>query len=117
MSRDDELGELAKEMNASAKLIETNRNQLLEKNSDLDSYSYTLAHDLRSPLRSITSFSQILAEETAEKLNEEEIDFLRRIINASKRMSNLIDDILELSRISNRKVEVKSFPFQKMQIV
>ena len=107
INRNDELGILAVEMEKSAKLITTHRQKLEAKNNDLESYSYTLAHDLRSPLRSITSFSQILEMDCQDKLNEEELGFLNRIINASKRMSNLIDDILELSRLSNREISIK----------
>ena len=108
VNRNDELGELAAEINRSAVMIEENRNALQQKNRDLDSYSYTLAHDLRAPLRSISSFSQILEMDAKEKLSEDELDALSRIIKASQRMSALIDDILELSRISNREIEVKS---------
>lgn len=107
LKRDDELGELATEINRSAGLIEDNRNELQEKNRDLDSYSYTLAHDLRAPLRSISSFSQILEMDAREKLTEDELDALARIIKASQRMSTLIDDILELSRISNRDIDIQ----------
>ncbi|MFC2074193.1 ATP-binding protein [Campylobacterota bacterium] len=102
--RDDELGELAKEMKRSAELIQKNKSKLEEKNRDLEAYSYTLAHDLRTPLRSISSFAQILEMDAQEKLNEEEKSFIQRIVQASKRMSALIDDILELSRISNRDI-------------
>jgi signal transduction histidine kinase len=104
LDREDELGELAIEMKKSADLIQNSRTSLEEKNRDLEAYSYTLAHDLRTPLRSISSFAQILEMDAKGKLNEEENSFLERIIQASKRMSELIDDILELSRISNRDI-------------
>jgi len=69
-------------------------------NKELEAFSYTLAHDLRSPLRTITSFSQILQEEAMPKLTERENKDLQRIIKAGKYMAQLIDDILELARIS-----------------
>ena len=72
----------------------------------LESYSYTIAHDLRAPLRSITSFSQILAEEAGESLRGDARDALQRVINAGSRMAELIDDILELSRITRRQMSV-----------
>jgi len=72
----------------------------------LESYSYTIAHDLRAPLRSITSFSQILAEEIGESLHDEARDALQRVIRAGRHMADLIDDILELSRITRRHMSV-----------
>lgn len=69
-------------------------------NRELESYSQSIAHDLRQPLRAITSFSQILVDDAKNKLNEEEKDSLNRIAAAGKKMSRLIDDILELSRIT-----------------
>jgi len=79
----------------------TNRTKALElSNRELESFSYSVAHDLRTPLRSIVSFSQILEADVFHKLNSEEQDAFKRIIRAGKNMSGLIDDILELSRIS-----------------
>jgi signal transduction histidine kinase len=74
----------------------------------LESYSYTIAHDLRAPLRSITSFSQILDEEVGDSLRGDARDALSRVIRAGSRMAELIDDILELSRISRRQMSVGS---------
>ncbi|MDA7816642.1 ATP-binding protein [Sulfurimonas sp.] len=107
IKRSDELGILAVEVQKSAQEIEKHRRNLESTNKDLESYSYTLAHDLRSPLRSITSFSQILEMDCKDKLNEEELGFLNRIVASTKRMSHLIDDILELARLSNRDIMVK----------
>ena len=114
LDRDDELGELAKEMQKSAELIQSSQKKLKIKNSDLEAYSYTLAHDLRAPLRSITSFSQIIEMESKDRLNEEELGFLDKIIKASKRMAHLIDDILELSRVSNRELSVQNISLSQM---
>lgn len=74
--------------------------ELSTVNKELESYSYSIAHDLRAPLRSITGFSQILQEDTGHKLNAEEKGYFKRIIAASKRMAELIDDILELGRVT-----------------
>lgn len=69
-------------------------------NKELEAFSYSIAHDLRAPLRSITGFSQILLEDASLKLNEQEQYYFQRIIANSKHLANLIDDILELSRIT-----------------
>lgn len=73
---------------------------LKASNQELESYSYSIAHDLRAPLRSITSFSQIIEEEDHDKLSDDGRNNLARIISAGKRMSQLIEDILKLSRIT-----------------
>ena len=73
-------------------------------NKELESFSYSLSHDLRSPLRAITSFSQILKEETASKLDKEELHYLDRIIEGGKYMAELIESMLELARLSRVKI-------------
>ena len=76
----------------------------LAKN-ELEAYSYTLAHDLRTPLRAIISFTQIIKEDCSDKLNEEDLDHLSRIHHAGQHMSALIDDLIQLSRISQATVK------------
>jgi len=83
----------------------TERKQVQQQ---LESYSYTIAHDLRAPLRSITSFSQILAEEIGDTVRGDARDALQRVIRAASNMAELIDDILELSRISRKEMSVGS---------
>ena len=87
-----------------AQLLDQRAKELESSNKELESYSYSIAHDLRAPLRSIVSFSQIMLGETSKKLNDEEKDYLIRVIHASKHMARLIDDILELSRITRGKL-------------
>lgn len=81
-------------------LVETRTKALEHSNKELESYSYSIAHDLRAPLRSIVGFSQILIEDAGDKLDSDDQEHLQRIIKSGKHMSNLIDDILELSRMS-----------------
>lgn len=82
------------------------RTKALEiSNRELEAFSYSVAHDLRAPLRSVISFGQVLEEIAHDKLNEEARDALQRMIRAGKNMSELIDDLLELSRISRATME------------
>jgi light-regulated signal transduction histidine kinase (bacteriophytochrome) len=74
---------------------------------ELESFSYSIAHDLRSPLRTITSFSQVLQKDMAGKFSAEDYNNLQRIIKAGKYMAALIDDILALARISRNALEKK----------
>ena len=69
-------------------------------NKDLEAFSYSVSHDLRAPLRSIDGFSQIVLEDYTDKLDDQGKDYLGRIRAASQRMALLIDDLLNLSRIS-----------------
>lgn len=81
------------------------RTRALEvSNKELEAFSYSVAHDLRTPLRSITSFSQILKEEEFDNISVEGKVNLERIIRAGKSMSRLIDELLELSRISRTEI-------------
>jgi signal transduction histidine kinase len=90
-----------------ASLLDQRAKQLEDSNKELESYSYSMAHDLRGPLRTITAFSQILLEDANKKLDNQEKDSLNRIVNAGKFMAELIDDILELSRITRINIEYK----------
>jgi signal transduction histidine kinase len=74
--------------------------QLESANRELEAFAYAVSHDLRAPLRSMSGFSQILQESAPAGLDEKSLDYLRRIRDASLRMSALIDDLLSLSRIS-----------------
>jgi len=68
--------------------------------SELESFSYSIAHDLRAPLRGMNGFAQILLEEYGDRLDPEGLDHLREIRGNAMRMSALIDALLGLSRVS-----------------
>jgi PAS domain S-box-containing protein len=69
-------------------------------NKELESFSYSVSHDLRAPLRSIDGFSRILEEDHSDKLDEEGRQTLKTIRVSAHRMSELIEDMLRLSRVS-----------------
>jgi light-regulated signal transduction histidine kinase (bacteriophytochrome) len=74
--------------------------ELTASNNELEAFSYSVSHDLRAPLRSIDGFSQALLEDYSPKLDAAGQDHLRRVRAATQRMSVLIDDLLNLSRLS-----------------
>ncbi len=73
-------------------------------NKELDAFSYSVSHDLRAPLYSIDGFSQALLEDYSESLDLQGRDYLDRVCLASQRMSELIDDLLKLSRITRQEM-------------
>lgn len=78
--------------------------ELTEANRELESFAHTLSHDLRSPLRGIDGFSQLLNEEYAGRMDAQGREYLTRVRGAAQRMGSLIDDILELSRVSRQAI-------------
>jgi len=74
--------------------------ELIVINKELEAFSYSVSHDLRAPLRSIDGFSQALLEDYPDKLDDQGKDYLLRLRSASQRMGQLIDDMLNLSRIT-----------------
>ena len=73
--------------------------ELEAANRDLESFSYSVSHDLRAPLRAIEGFSQLLFTEQAHKLDGTALNYLHRILGSTKRMSQLIEDLLNLASL------------------
>lgn len=86
---------------ASDELEDVNR-ELEGTNRELEAFSYSVSHDLRAPLRTIDGFSQILSEDYGDRLDDEGLDYLSRVRAASRHMAELIDDLLDLSRVGRR---------------
>ena len=79
--------------------VELRTRELNSANKDMESLSYSVSHDLRAPLRAIHGYSQIVLDDYKDKLDEEANRLLGRVIFNSKKMSLLIDDLLEFSRV------------------
>ena len=73
-------------------------------NRELESFSYSVAHDLRAPLRSIDGFSQAVLEDSDDRLDAESRGHLHRVRGAAQRMGKLIDDLLDLARVSRAEI-------------
>lgn len=86
-----------KESNAK---LELQNAQLEASNRELESFSYSVSHDLRAPLRGIDGFSQALLEDYSERLDAQGKQYLGRVRAGVQRMGSLIDDLLDLSRIT-----------------
>jgi PAS domain S-box-containing protein len=87
--------------------IDERTKQLQVAKKELEAFSYSVSHDLRAPLRSINGFSQALQENYEQRLDDTGKDYLERIIRATQKMSNLIDQLISLAKVSRATLKVK----------
>nr|WP_277882510.1 PAS domain S-box protein [Pseudanabaena sp. FACHB-2040] len=86
--------------------VEKRTAQLQESNRDLEAFSYTVAHDLRAPLRGIQGFAQALLEDYGDQLDETAQEYIQSIFEGTHRMNQLVDDLLAYSRLSREQVRL-----------
>ena len=89
--------------------VQQRTTQLTAANKELEAFSYSVSHDLRAPLRAIDGFSQALIEDYGETIDEEGKKSLQRIRAATQRMGQLIDDLLNLARVSRGEMSNERF--------
>jgi K+-sensing histidine kinase KdpD len=90
--REDEILKLNNDLAKRARDLETS-------NNELESFAYSVSHDLRAPLRHVVGYSELLQKQASSLLDEKSRRFLQTILESAKRMGNLIDDLLAFSRI------------------
>ena len=84
--------------------VESLEAELAVLRQDLESFNYSVSHDLRAPLRAITAFTEAIAEDHADTLGEQGVDYLKRVQSSAAFMEQLLDSLLELSRVSRAPV-------------
>jgi PAS domain S-box-containing protein len=84
--------------------LEREQAALEESNKELESFSYSVAHDLRAPLRSIDGFSKMIVDRYAEKLDAQGNKYLDTVRKSAQKMAQLIDDLLSLSRVVSSEI-------------
>ncbi len=94
-------------------LADINR-QLMNANRELEAFTYSVSHDLRTPLRAVASYSQLAIDEAPTDATPQVRDFLIRIQKNASKMAQLIDDLLAFSRIDARELERKEFSVEEL---
>ncbi len=90
--------------------VEDRTAELTTANKELEAFTYSVAHDLRAPLRHIDAFTRILNEEFATVLPDEAKVYLDNILNGSRNMSRLVDDLLNLARVGRQELKCQPTP-------
>ncbi|MCE1253617.1 MAG: MASE1 domain-containing protein [Anaerolineae bacterium] len=102
---EDEIHQLNAELE---QRVQARTAQLTVANRELEAFSYSVSHDLRAPLRSIEGFSHILLEDYVGGLDERARDYFKHIQNNTRRMSQLIDDLLKLARVTRNEMQIET---------
>lgn len=111
-----DIGERMRAQTELARLAQTLEARVVERTSELDrankeleAFSYSVAHDLRSPIRAMVGFSSILLAENKDRLDRNSIDYIQRINAGAIRMNSLIDDLLKLSQVARAEMHREDF--------
>lgn len=95
-------------------LNDTLEQRVAERTRELEAFSYSVAHDLRGPLRAIDGFSQLVLSDNADKLDPLSTSHLQRVRAAAQRLGELIDDLLELARVSRSELNKQRVDLTQM---
>jgi light-regulated signal transduction histidine kinase (bacteriophytochrome) len=96
------------------KAVQMRTRELKTAKDELEAFSYSVSHDLRGPLRAVISYASMLEEDYADKIGEEGQEFLERIKASGRRMSELIDTLLALSRLSRAEISIETIDASAM---
>lgn len=105
---------IEQQLMAANRVIHEQKIEIERLNKDLESFSYSVSHDLRSPLRAITGYAKILLEDYPDKLDEEGNRMLEALIYNSIKMGNLIDDLLTFSRLGKKETSKEAINMNEL---
>jgi signal transduction histidine kinase len=109
---DNEIGQAAANFNRMTEQLSERDAQLNEKLRDLEAFCYSVAHDLKAPLRSVAGFGDLLRAEYKDVLGEEGRGYVERMQAGSLRMAALIDDLLKFGQLTHQRVEMMDLPLR-----
>ena len=95
------------------KEIQKTLDELKRSNEELERFAYVSSHDLQEPLRMVTLYSQLLERRYKDSLDSDADDFIEYIVENAKRMKQLIDDLLEYSRVTSQAKEFEKVDLKK----
>ncbi len=98
---------------AREELVKSNK-KIKETNKDLESFAYSVSHDLKSPLRAINGYTKVLLEDYPDLFTDEKKEFMDLIVKNSVKMNTLIDDLLRFSRAGRNKLDISEFNMSVM---
>lgn len=87
---------------------------LRKANAEMEAFCYSLSHDMRSPLRTVSSFTELVLEDPQSRLAPESRNCLQQVTAAARRLDRLIQDVLAFSRISNMRIQIRRVDLEKL---
>jgi light-regulated signal transduction histidine kinase (bacteriophytochrome) len=105
--REDEIRELNQELAKHAADLEAS-------NKELESFAYSVSHDLRAPLRHVVGYSELLQRQASSLLDDKSRRYIQTILESTKRMGNLIDDLLGFSRIGRAETKITAVDLEQL---
>jgi signal transduction histidine kinase len=107
--------EMIRSLNATLeRCVEDRTRQLTDANKELEAFAHSISHDLRGPLRAVNNFTHLLVEECADQFNERARGYVDRVLGGVKRMEQLIEDLMRLSRVNGADLRRTEIDVSKM---
>jgi PAS domain S-box-containing protein len=106
--------ELKKYQEHLEELVEQRTQQLRDTNTELESFAYSVSHDLRAPLRAMQGFAKVLQEDYGPRLDSMGNEYANRIVEASKNMNEIIENLLSYSKLSREEIRLKRVSLDKI---
>jgi light-regulated signal transduction histidine kinase (bacteriophytochrome) len=105
--REEEIRRLNRELQKRATDLEAS-------NKELESFAYSVSHDLRAPLRHVAAYSELLQKQASSSLDDKSRRYVQTILESAKRMGNLIDDLLAFSRLGRAEAKMRAVDLQQV---